>query len=103
MCSKVAPRKLRAYICPRESGKLARKKSPSTDDLYCSNPLISIKTRVELILRRSRRIQRSPKRSTKLKKDNLASDTAVRRIEDGPKVIAYRGPPDKNLFLRPVG
>src|SRR5437660_4922589 len=86
MCSKVARRKLRAYICPRESGKLARKKSTSTDDLYCSNPLTSIKTRVEPVLSRSHQARRSHKRSTKLTKDNLASDTAVRRIEDRPKV-----------------
>src|SRR5258705_1474865 len=75
MCSKVEPRKLRAYICPREFGKLAPRKSTSTDDSCCSNLSISIKTRVELVLSRSLQTQRSRKRSTKLKKGNLAAGT----------------------------
>src|SRR6266403_841102 len=73
MCSKVEPRKLRAYICPRGFGKLARRRSTSTDDSCCSNLSISIKTRVELALSWSRQTQRSHKPSTKLKKDNLAA------------------------------
>src|SRR5882672_2604974 len=73
MCSKVEPRKLRAYIWPRGFGKLARRRSTSTDDSCCSNLSISIKTRVELALSRSRQTQRSHKPSTKLKKDNLAA------------------------------
>src|SRR5712672_14512 len=75
MCSKVEPRKLRAYIWPRGFGKLARRKSTSTDDSCCSNLSISIKTRVELALSRSRQTQPSHKRSTKLKKRNLAVGT----------------------------
>src|SRR5258705_13419671 len=75
MCSKVEPRKLRAFICPRGFGKQARRRSTSTDDSCCSNLSISIKTRVELVLSRSRQTQRSLKRSTKLKKDNLAVGT----------------------------
>src|SRR6266404_5805088 len=73
MCSKVARRKLRAYICPRGFRKLARRRSTSTDDSYCSNLSIGIKTRVELVLSRSPQTQRSHKPSTKLKTGNLAA------------------------------
>src|SRR6267154_3384882 len=92
MCSKVEPRKLRAYICPKGFGKLAPRKSTSTDDSCCSNLSISIKTRVELVLSRSRQIQRSHKRSTKLKKDNLAAGTGgTCELSDQFFQISFRG------------
>src|SRR6266850_6745261 len=99
MCSKVEPRKLRAYICPREFGKLAPRKSTSTDDSCCSNLSISIKTRVELILRRSRQTQRSHKHSTKLKKGNLVAGMDVRvNLSDQFFQISFRG---SNIFQLP--
>src|SRR6266403_5502290 len=92
MCSKVARRKLRAFICPRGFGKLARRRSTSTDDSYCSNLSISIKTRVELALSRSRQTQRSHKPSTKLKKGNLAGGMDVRvNLSDQFFQISFRG------------
>src|SRR6266403_5051537 len=99
MCSKVEPRKLRAYIWPRGFGKLARRRSTSTDDSCCSNLSISIKTRVELILRRSRQTRRSHKHSTKLKKGNLVAGMDVRvNLSDQFFQISFRG---SNIFHLP--
>src|SRR6267154_3119588 len=99
MCSKVEPRKLRAYICPRGFGKLARRRSTSTDDSCCSNLSISIKTRAELVLSRSRQTQRSHKHSTKLKKGNLPSVRTVRvNLSDQFFQISFRG---SNIFQLP--
>src|SRR5882757_2117341 len=99
MCSKVEPRKLRAYICPRGFGKLAPRKSTSTDDSCCSNLSTSIKTRVELVLSRSRQTQRSHKPSTKLKKGNLAAGMDVRvNLSDQFFQISFRR---SNIFQLP--